>query len=52
VAIDSGKTAEDFAISAWPTYFLIDRSGRVVEGFNHATPSEETIAKLVEATAD
>jgi thiol-disulfide isomerase/thioredoxin len=52
VAIDSGTTAEEFAISAWPTYFLIDRAGTVVEGFNHATPTEEAIVKLIDSAVE
>ena len=47
MAIDTGKTEEAFAIDAWPTYFLIDRSGKVVECFSHNPPSDEAIEKLL-----
>ena len=48
VAIDSGKTAEAFTISGWPTYFLIDRTGKVVQGFTHEPPGEEAVEALLE----
>jgi thiol-disulfide isomerase/thioredoxin len=48
VAIDSGKTAEAFTISGWPTYFLIDQTGKVVQGFTHEPPGEEAIEALLE----
>ncbi len=47
IAIDSGKTAEAFAIDGWPTYFLIDRSGKVVQAFAHEPPTDEEIQKLL-----
>jgi hypothetical protein len=47
VALDSGKTAEAFAISGLPTYFLIDRSGKVVQSFSHQPPSEEAVEALL-----
>jgi thiol-disulfide isomerase/thioredoxin len=46
VALDSGKTAESFAVSSWPTYFLIDRTGKVVQGFTNEPPTEKTIEEL------
>lgn len=47
IAIDSGKTAEAFAIDGWPTYFLIDRSGKVVQAFAHEPPTTEAIEQLL-----
>lgn len=52
VAVDTGKTAEAYAISGWPTYFLIDRSGKVAQSFTHDTPTEEAIEKLLGADAE
>lgn len=52
VAVDSGKTAEAFAIDGWPTYFLIDRSGKLVSGFEHSPPSEEQIELLLGSPAE
>jgi thiol-disulfide isomerase/thioredoxin len=48
VALDTGKTAEAFAISGWPTYFLIDRDGKVVQSFTHQLPSEEAVEALLD----
>lgn len=47
MAIDTGKTAEAFAIEGWPTYFLIDRSGKVVQAFANEPPTDEAIAELL-----
>jgi thiol-disulfide isomerase/thioredoxin len=44
---DSAKTASRYLIAAWPTYFLIDKSGKVVLGFTHETPSTESIEQLL-----
>jgi thiol-disulfide isomerase/thioredoxin len=47
VALDSGKTADGFAISGWPSYFLIDRTGKVAQGFSHEPPSDDSIEALL-----
>lgn len=47
IAIDSGKTADAFAIEGWPTYFLVDRAGKVVQSFSHKPPTDEEIEKLL-----
>lgn len=52
VAVDTGATAEKYAIGAVPSYFLIDRSGHVVDGYTADLPSGETIRKLLEAGRD
>jgi glutathione peroxidase-family protein len=31
----------------WPTYFLIDRSGKVVQAFANEPPTDEAIAELL-----
>jgi thiol-disulfide isomerase/thioredoxin len=48
IAIDSGKTADAFAVDGWPTYFLIDREGKVVKAFEHEPPRDEAIEKLLD----
>jgi thiol-disulfide isomerase/thioredoxin len=48
IAVDSGKTAETFAIDAWPSYFLIDKSGKVAWGYSHQLPTEEQIEDLLD----
>jgi thiol-disulfide isomerase/thioredoxin len=50
VALDSGKTAEQFTISGWPSYFLIDRAGKVVQSFTHEPPSDDAIEALLNST--
>ncbi len=47
IAVDNGQTAKDFAIDAWPTYFLIDRQGKVVLGYVHNVPSDSIVAQLL-----
>jgi thiol-disulfide isomerase/thioredoxin len=47
VAIDQGGTAKQYAIEAWPTYFLIDKSGKVAWGFEHEPPPEGRIEELL-----
>jgi thiol-disulfide isomerase/thioredoxin len=51
VVIDSGKTATRYFIEFWPTYFLIDRSGKPVSGFTSDPPTAERIAELLGGSA-
>ena len=43
IAVDTGETADRYAIEAWPTYFLIDKKGEVIWGFENDAPSEKQI---------
>ena len=43
IAIDSGKTAEGFAINSWPSIFLIDKSGKVVSGYENDLPADDVV---------
>ena len=47
IAIDSGKTAEGFAVESWPSVFLIDRAGKAVFAYENGLPSDETVEKLL-----
>jgi hypothetical protein len=47
VAIDSGATAKRYAVGAWPTYFLIDTSGKLAWGFSNEPPKESEIEGLL-----
>jgi thiol-disulfide isomerase/thioredoxin len=47
IAIDSGKTAEAFAIGEWPSLFLIDKAGKVVLGYVNDLPSDEIVENLL-----
>ena len=47
IAIDSGKTADRFAIDSWPSMFLIDKAGKVVSGYTTNLPSDDVIADLL-----
>jgi peroxiredoxin len=47
VVHDRGPTAEHYGIDAWPTYFLIDKAGKVVWGFLHNPPEEKQIEELL-----
>jgi hypothetical protein len=39
--------AEQYAIQAWPTYFLINREGNVAWGFENDAPAEKWIEALL-----
>jgi len=45
--IDTGETASNYAVAAWPTYYLIDKNGRLTWGPKHAPPSENQIESLL-----
>lgn len=47
IAIDTGKTAERFAIDSWPSMFLIDKAGKVVSGYTTDLPTDDVIADLL-----
>jgi peroxiredoxin len=47
IAIDSGKTAESFAVEDWPALFLIDKTGKVVRGYCDELPNTEEMDKLL-----
>ena len=47
IAIDTGETEKSYAVRQWPTYILIDRSGKAMPVTDQL--SEEMIAKLVNA---
>ncbi len=47
VVVDTGDSAKAYRIESYPTYFLIDRQGKVVEGFTNHPPSDEAIRKLL-----
>lgn len=45
--IDTGDTANNYAVTGWPTYYLIDKKGRLAWGPEHKVPSEEQIESLL-----
>jgi thiol-disulfide isomerase/thioredoxin len=47
VMIDQGTTAKRYVIDTWPTYFLIDKAGRVSWGFAQDFPSVTRIEELL-----
>ena len=47
IAIDQNETAKNYAISSWPTYFLINRAGKVIWGFSADLPKETQIEELL-----
>ena len=47
IAIDSGRTAESFAITSWPTYFLIDKTGKVAIGYTSNLPGRDVVENLL-----
>jgi thiol-disulfide isomerase/thioredoxin len=47
IAVDTGKTAKSYGVNSWPTYFLIDKSGKSKWGFSANLPSEAQIEELL-----
>lgn len=45
--IDTGRIAKDYGVTGWPTYYLIDKEGRLVWGPRHDPPSEKLIESLL-----
>ncbi len=45
--IDTGHIAKDYGVTGWPTYYLINRQGRLAWGPRHAPPSEKLIESLL-----
>jgi thiol-disulfide isomerase/thioredoxin len=47
IVLDSGKTAEGYGVTSFPTYFLIDRKGKVVSGYSAQPPTDSVIESLL-----
>jgi thiol-disulfide isomerase/thioredoxin len=47
IAIDTGATATEFAITNWPTLFLIDKTGKVVTGYTSDLPTDDVVDALL-----
>ncbi len=47
IAVDSGETVNRYAIDSFPSYFLIDKAGNVVDGYSAKLPDEELIQQLL-----
>jgi thiol-disulfide isomerase/thioredoxin/predicted Ser/Thr protein kinase len=48
IAVDAGKTAGRFAVQSWPTYYLLDKSGKIAWGGENNLPEDSRIEKLLE----
>jgi thiol-disulfide isomerase/thioredoxin len=47
VVVDGGKMRERFAIDAFPSYVLVDRTGKVVRGVSNSLPKGEEIERYL-----
>jgi thiol-disulfide isomerase/thioredoxin len=47
IGIDTGETAHNYAVTVWPTYYLIDKQGQLIWGPKHSPPSEKQIESLL-----
>jgi len=45
--VDTGKTAKDYMVKGWPTYYLLDRDGLLVWGPSHSPPTPKDIESLL-----
>lgn len=45
---DGGKTEANYAVRAWPTYYMIDRLGHLAWGPSHDLPSDTIIQELLD----
>lgn len=48
VGVDTGETLDTFGIDSLPSYFLLDRSGKVLRAFETSPPSAADIRSLIE----
>lgn len=48
VAVDTEQTAKDYALDAVPTYFLLDKQGKVKWGFSNIPPTEKQIENVLQ----
>ncbi len=46
---DQGETETNYAVQAWPTYYLIDRQGNMAWGPSHEVPSDQILLELLNA---
>lgn len=49
IAVDTGTTYERYAVEFIPSYFLIDKTGKVVDGYSSTLPDETIIRNLLTA---
>ena len=49
IAIDTTTTVNEraYTVKIWPTYFLIDKSGKVVRGYLEHPPTDKEIEELL-----
>jgi thiol-disulfide isomerase/thioredoxin len=51
VVVDDDTSVNRYAVSGWPTYFLVDRQGKVTLGFLDTLPTNEQIEALLKASS-
>jgi peroxiredoxin len=47
VAVDAGHSAESYGVESWPSFFLIDRQGKVRSAHGHEPPTDKEIKDLL-----
>ncbi len=47
IVVDTGQTAKAFGVTQFPSYFLLDSEGKVVESFANRPPTEATIRRVM-----
>ncbi|MES2794300.1 MAG: TlpA disulfide reductase family protein [Planctomycetota bacterium] len=50
IVVDDGETERRFAVSAFPTYYLVGRDGKVSIGFENSPPTAEQIEAELKKT--
>ena len=46
-ALDTGETAQAYGVSSWPTFYLIDKEGKIAWGPEHEPPTDKIIEALL-----
>jgi peroxiredoxin len=47
IAVDAGPSAERYAVETWPSFFLIDKDGKVRSAYKTELPTDDEVEQLL-----